>query len=181
MSIIANRIGRRYDDILSYFRQHPFGSIPPDMTVLSVLPPVDRCLILERVFERGNWHGLALVDKLSMAYMKAGWLDLGRMFLRQCLNIGLIDECVCMEFIAKIERLSKLRLSAATYEDALCTLPQYEIYGGDFCPLVRTLCEDYIDMNVFQEVDFLSPVWGPDVERFCEERRSFIRRIGECV
>ena len=49
MSVIADRIGHRYVDILSYFRQHPFGSIPPDMTVLSVLPPVDRCLILEQV------------------------------------------------------------------------------------------------------------------------------------
>ena len=181
MSEIANRIGRRYDDILSYFRQHPFGSIPPDMTVLSVLPPVDRCIILERVFERGYGYGLVLADKLSTAYMKTGWLDFRKMFLRQCFNTGLIDECAYVEFIAKIENLSSFRLSAATYEDALCALPQYEIFGGDFCSLVRTLCEDYIDMNVFQGVDFLSPVWGPDVECFREERKSFIRRIGGAV
>ena len=82
MSNISNRIGSRYDDILSYFRRHPFGSIPPDMTVLSVLPPIDRCLILERVFEHGDGYGLILIDKLSMAYMKAGWLDLGKLFLQ---------------------------------------------------------------------------------------------------
>ena len=178
MSVIADRIGHRYVDILSYFRQHPFGSIPPDMTVLSVLPPVDRCLILEQVLERGDGYGLVLADKLSMAYMKTGWLDFGKMFLRQCFNTGLIDEYVCVELIAKIEMLSNFRLSAATYEDALRTLPQYEILGGDFCSLVRTLCEDYIDMNVFQDVDFFSPVWAPDVECFKEERKSFIRRIG---
>lgn len=181
MSKIANRIGHRYDDILSYFRQCPFGAIPFDMTVLSVLPPVDRCLILERVFERGDGYALALADKLSMAYMKTGWIDLGRQFLQQCLKVGLIDEYVCLEFIGKIERLSSLRLSAATYKDALHTLPQYEVFGGDFCPLVRILCEDYIDMNVFQDVDFLSPVWGPDVICFEEERRRFIRKIGEIV
>lgn len=181
MSKIANRVGHRYDDILSYFRRYPFGSIPPDMTVLSVLPPVDRCLILERVFDRGDGDVVVLADKLSMAYMKSGWLDLGRLFLKECDHAGIIDEFTCFELIEKIEGLSNLRISAATYADALCTLPTYEVFGGIFCGLIRTLCEDYIEMNVFQDVDFFSPVWASDIESFISERLNFIRRIGGVV
>ena len=181
MSKIANRIGSRYDDILSYFRRYPFGSIPPDMTVLSVLPPIDRCLILERVFERGDGYKLALIDKLSMAYMKAGWLDLGRLFLENCYEGGLIDDYIRRELDEKIRDLSNLRCSSTTYEDALCVLPQYEVFGGSFCRLIRTLCEDYIDMNVFQNVDALSPVWSSDILIFKNEREGFIRRVGGIV
>ena len=181
MSKIANRIGHRYDDILAYFRRCPFGSIPPDMTALSVLPPVDRCLILERVFDRGDGDVVVLADKLSMAYMKSGWLDLGQLFLRECGRAGVIDEFISLELIEKIEGLSNLRISAATYEDALCTLPTYEAFGGAFCRLIRTLCEDYIDRNVFQDVDFFSPVWASDIEAFIRERQSFISRIGGVV
>lgn len=181
MSKIFNRIGQRYDDILSYFRRHPFGSIPGDMTVLSVLPPVDRCLILERVFSRGDGYITAIVDKLSMAYMKAGWLSLGRLFLIECGRAGIIDEFSCFQFIEKIESLSNLRISVATYSDALCTLTTYEAFGGSFCGLVRTLCEDYIDMNVYQDVDFFSPIWAADIKAFIAEREGFIRRIGGAI
>lgn len=181
MSRISNRIGSRYDDILSYFKRYPFGSIPPDMTVLSVLPPIDRCLILERVFERGDGYELALIDKLSMAYMKAGWLDLGRLFLENCYEGGFIDDDIRWELDKKINDLSNLRCSSTTYEDALCVLPQYEVFGGNFCRLIRTLCEDYIDMNVFQNVDALSPVWSSDILIFKNEREGFIRRVGGIV
>lgn len=181
MSRISNRIGSRYDDILSYFKRYPFGSIPPDMTVLSVLPPIDRCLILERVFERGDAYELALIDKLSMAYMKAGWLDLGRLFLENCYEGGFIDDDIRWELDKKISDLSNLRCSSTTYEDALYTLPQYEVWGGDFCRLIRTLCEDYIDMNVLQEVDPLSPAWSSDILIFKKERVGFIRRVGGIV
>lgn len=181
MSKIANRIGHRYDDILAYFRRCPFGSIPSDMTVLSVLPPVDRCLILERVFDHGDGDEVALVDKLSMAYMKSGWLDLGRLFLRACCQSGIIDEFTSFELIRKIEGLSNLRISAVTYEDALCTLPKYEAFDEVFCRLIRTLCEDYIDRNVFQDVDFFSPVWASDIKAFISERQGFIGRIGGVV
>ena len=80
MSSIAERIGDRHDTISAYFKYNTFGRTPEDLTVLSLLPPVDRCLILERVVEAGSLDFLACIDKLSMAYYagcscKTMWID----------------------------------------------------------------------------------------------------------
>ncbi len=178
MSRIADRIGRRYDDIIAHFRRHPFGSIPPNMTVLSILPPVDRCLILERLFAGGYGDPTALVDKLSMAYLKAGWKVLAQKFLVASFQGGCIDENLLGYFLAKIERLSASRLSAASYRDSLETLPTYEAFGDPFCERIRDLCESYRNEDVLKGVDFQNPVSARDFEVFLSERISFIQRVG---
>ena len=74
MSTISARIRDRYDRFCDYFADHAFGSRPPDLTVLSLLPPVDRCLILERVLEFGSCDFPTCIDKLSMA--RFSWMFL---------------------------------------------------------------------------------------------------------
>jgi len=58
-----------YSSLISYFKSNKFGSEPPVMTILSNLPPKDRCMILEETL-KDDPNNFRVYDKLSMAYMK---------------------------------------------------------------------------------------------------------------
>lgn len=177
MSKIKDRIGCRYDDILAYFEQRPFGSYPPDMTVLSGLPPVDRCLILEQVYLRGFCDVLALIDKLSMAYLKAGWKNIALEFLDSAYRRRLMPYDAYLYFQDKIEGLSSVRLSSKTYAESVATISGDRCMSPELCDMLLDLCQDYREQNVFEGVDFTSALDAPDVRDFIEERRSFVRLV----
>jgi hypothetical protein len=177
MSRIADRIGCRYDDILAYFKIVPFGCNPPDMTALSNLPPVDRCLILEKVLINADGDILTLIDKLSMAYLKAGWMDLAIAFVRASCRRGLIDTYALAYFEGKMDRLSGVRMSSSSYEESIPRIQRDMWMAPDMCELLIDLCEGYRGHDVFEGIDFLNPLHAPDVRQFIEERRNFIRRI----
>ena len=75
-------MGTEHIGFIKYFKRHRFGSEPPVMSILSLLPPKDRCEILEeiRAFDPNNIH---VFDKLSMAYMKSGRMEQGLQLLIQ--------------------------------------------------------------------------------------------------
>lgn len=173
MSNIGNKIGHRYDQIVSYFKCNPFGSKPIDLTALSCLPPVDRCLILERVAKECGADVIVLIDKLSMAYLKAGWSDLAEMFVRACCRKGVIMPAHYYMFMDKLSGLSVYGVSQG-YEDALDKLPRM---NGALEGLIRDLCETYRGQEVFSGVDVSSPYDARDVEAFKEERLNFINSI----
>ena len=177
MSRIADRIGCRYDDILAYFRRVPLGCNPPDMTALSNLPPVDRCLILEKVLINADGDILTLIDKLSMAYLKAGWMDLAIAFVRASCRRGLIDTYALAYFEGKLDRLSGVRMSSNSYEESIPRIQRDMWMAPDMCELLMDLCEGYRGRNVFDGIDFSNPFDASDVQQFLDERRNFIRLI----
>lgn len=176
MSEIADKIGSRYDDIVSYFKRNPFGSIMPDLTVLSLLPPVDRCLILERVAKVGRLNVLVFVDKLSMAYLKVGWRDLADLFLTTCWQRGIIRDD---HFAILSDKIATLHVHGTSqcYKDALDKLPRYEQVGDEFCLLIRELCEFYRGDDVLAGVDALSPISMRKLAEFKDERLDFIHGL----
>ena len=177
MSRIAERIGCRYDDIFAYFKRVPFGCNPPDMTALSNLPPVDRCLILEHILINADGDVLTLVDKLSMAYLKAGWMDLAIAFVRASFRRGLIDAYAMDYFEGKLERLSGVRQSSDSYEESIPRIQRDMGMAPDMCELLLELCYGYRGRDVFEGIDFSSPMDAADVKKFLEERQEFIRLI----
>lgn len=177
MSKISDRIGTRYDDILAYFEQRPFGLYPPDMTALSGLPPVDRCLILERVLLKGCCDVIVLIDKLSMAYLKAGWKNIAFDFLEAAYKRGLMPYDAYCYFRNKIEDLSSVRLSSPTYASSLQTIMGDRFMAPQLCELLLDLCQSYRDQNVFEGIDFSSAMDSSDVCGFVEERRAFVRLV----
>ena len=179
MSRISERIGSRYDEILAYFKRVPFGCNPPDMRALSYLPPVDRCLILEQVLLKADGDILALVDKLSMAYLKAGWMDLAIDFVRASYRRGLIDAGALDFFEGKLAGLSGVRMSSNSYKESILCI-QGEANMGvspDMYEILLELCEEYKGHDVFEGIDFSSLLDAADVGAFMEERRMFIRSI----
>lgn len=174
MSRIAERIGSRYEAIVDYFVGHPFGSHPPDMTILSLLPPVDRCLILERLFSLRAGNVLDLVDKLSMAYLKAGWPELANRFVVACVKGGWIIPEHGVFFLDKLSTLAVHGVSE-DYADTLRKLPQYESLAPDLGALIRTLCETYSGRELFVNISLLRVDDVLDLETFIAERESFVR------
>ena len=59
-------------------------------TVFSVLPPMYRIKILEKYYNNCE-KTVFVIDKLSMAYVKAGLFDKAKVFLRNCYKDGEID------------------------------------------------------------------------------------------
>lgn len=177
MSKIADRIGSRYDAIIEYFIRHPFGTHPPDMTVLSLLPPEDRCLILERLFRLRSGNILDLVDKLSMAYLKAGWPDLANRFVEACVKGGWIIPEHGVFFLNKLNTLLVHGVSE-DYADTLRKLPQYEGLAQDLGALIRTLCESYSGRELFANVSLICFTDVVDLRTFIAERGLFVRRCG---
>ena len=183
MSKIADRIGSRYDDILAYFSRVPFGSYPPDQTALSDLPPVDRCLILEKLLMRMDCAIPVLVDKLSMAYLKSGWSDLAYEFLDACRYRGLIDDELHAYFVQKIGDLEGVRMSSFSYEQSLPRIQQTKLFGRspELSELLIDLCRDYHGCDVFSGVSFTSVVDSPDIQAFFDERRAFIHWVSGVI
>ena len=64
----------RYAPFVNYFKAKPLGSEPPVMTILSNLPPKDRCGILSEVL-KNDPSNINVYDKLSMAYLKNNQLS----------------------------------------------------------------------------------------------------------
>lgn len=80
-------MGAEHVGFSDYFRQRRFGSEPPVMSLLSLLPPKDRCEILEdaRANDPAN---INIFDKLSMAYMKSNRMELGLNLIAQGVASG---------------------------------------------------------------------------------------------
>ena len=178
MSEIAGRIGPRHDAIVGYFVRRPLGTNPPDMTVLSLLPPEDRCLILERLFRLRAGNVLDLVDKLSMAYLKAGWPDLANGFVEACVKGGWIIPEHGGFFLNKLSTLCIHGVSEG-YADTLRKLPQYEDLSQEISVLIRTLCETYSGRELLADVSLARSDDIVDLETFVSERKSFVRWCAE--
>ena len=166
MSTIFERVGARYDLISDYFKCNALGRRPGDLTVLSLLPPVDRCLILERVLECGQCDLLTCVDKLSMAYYKAGWRDLAFAFIEKGNAAGWLSGHYGL-FVEKLTDLPVFNVTR-TYEEALRKLEAYDTKSA-FCRLIRVLCTRY------RGEEILTGQETPDeLAAFLSERRAFI-------
>ena len=175
-SSISQKVHGRYDCFIAYFQRCPFGSIPENMTVLSLLPPVDRCLILEMLFVFGLGARMVIADKLSMAYFKAGWGHLAFEFLEACCNGGFLDLGTYYFYVDKLHGLSVHGISD-DYEDTLRKLPQYYISGDPFSELLKAFCEKHSGDDVFSSIDLLNPENVAEMHAFIEERRLVIRAI----
>jgi len=176
MSRIAARIGTRYDGIIDYFRRHPFGSIPQDMTTLSLLPPIDRVLILERIFSLGYGDTIAIIDKLSMAYVKSGYEEIPFEFLKACLDSGILQENAYWYFIDKLHGLPVYGVSN-DYTDTKDKLPRYACEGDELGAALNMLCSDYSGKEILAGISMLDSEEHVDRYKFDDERRGFIRLI----
>ena len=181
VSTIAEKVGKRYDEICAYFRDNPFGSSSLDLTILSLLPPIDRCLIIERVMKFDNSDSLTCIDKLSMAYLKAGWRDLAFEFIKQCDKCGWFDNDKQSnrllypqwdyDFFA--DKLNGLVIGnvSVCYDDTLRKFPDYDS-GSQFCRLIKQLSVEYKGCEVLKGDE------TPEaLKKFHDERLAYIKSL----
>ncbi len=62
---------QRHIDVAAFFMVKPLGTNNPILTYFSTLEPLDRCVILELLFEMGQ-HNINVYDKMVLAYVKVG-------------------------------------------------------------------------------------------------------------
>lgn len=176
MSRISERVGNRHDPISDYYKANVFGERPGELTLLSLLPPVDRCLVLERVLEGGKCDLLACIDKLSMAYYKAGWPDVASGFLRGCATRGWLGGRYRF-FAEKLNGLPVDNVSRA-YDDTLQKLGEYDrlqMYDTQavvFSRLIRDLCVLYRGREIITGHEAQD-----ELDEFIQERRAFIANM----
>lgn len=169
MSKIASKVGTRYDAISDYFKDRKFGNEPENLTLLSLLPPVDRCLIIERVMECGRCDFMTCIDKLSMAYYKAGFKEVAFEFLEKCNGCGWLRGNY-RYFVDKLTDLVVHNVSK-TYGDALQKFPKYDTRSF-FCRLIRALCSRYQGEELLTGYET-----SADIDDFVRERRAFIAEM----
>ena len=169
MSNIMNRIGDRYDAFTDYFKDNSLGSDPSVLTVLSLLPPVDRCIILERVFQFGKCDFMVCIDKLSMAYVKAGWREIAYNFLEKLDAAGWLYGNAQFFY----DKLSGLTVSnvSRSYRDVLAKLPSYDT-GSGFCRILRAFCLEYAGDELIDGTESES-----DIADFLQARRTFVAEM----
>lgn len=186
---LTDSIGGRHDGISDYFSDSSFGYNPGDLTMLSLLPPIDRCLILERLFLEGHIRQGALpvwIDKLSMAYWKvkaqvsygtAWWEFTAMEFLKSCQygsKAGFLSEDERDYQEDKILGLM-VRNVSKTYDQTLVYLPQHEMASPRLASLIRRLCADYAGREVFANVDLSTCKGFGDYVVFVNDRTDFFK------
>lgn len=58
--------------IANHFLTYGFGTDMPTLRYFSILEPIDRCIIMEFLISQGMLNFI-MIDKLTMAYAKAGY------------------------------------------------------------------------------------------------------------
>jgi hypothetical protein len=90
MNNYQNLLTEKHIKIVNFFMENRFGSNMPILTYFSTLDPLDRCIILEKIFElKGG--SIVLFDKLVLAYVKVGRIDLAELVIETAQDSG-VDE-----------------------------------------------------------------------------------------
>lgn len=78
---------RGHDPIIQFFSRNRFGTNNPVMTFLSVLSPIDRCVILEELYDPFILDSV-LNDKLLLAYVTSGKSELAGKVIENAMRNG---------------------------------------------------------------------------------------------
>jgi tetratricopeptide (TPR) repeat protein len=148
----------RYIEILAYFDRHPFGTEMPVLSMLSDLPPRDRCVILEALREKYP-SNVEVYNKLSLAYLKDGQYEKAHFILNEGRRSGVLSMNIYMELKEKIESINAHIMgvkrpsdqtiilgvsSSKAYAETLSKIQLYtptERSFGEFCRILIRLCQ----------------------------------------
>jgi hypothetical protein len=141
-----SKSGSKYDGVLAYFAKHRFGTEMPVLTLLSILPPHDRCSILEEVLA-GDSANTVIYEKLSMAYLKDNQEAKARDLLRSGLKSGALDAFTYEQLDEKISYLiANVRMTPSrSYSESLAILEgqfaaEAEGPFHEFYVLIASIC-----------------------------------------
>lgn len=74
MNYYKKYLTQKHLTIVSFFQEHGFGKNMPILSYFSYLRPIDRVIILEKLFELGVKNDY-IIDKLLLAYVKIGKIE----------------------------------------------------------------------------------------------------------
>jgi len=98
MIILQHKLSQKHFPIINFFKKEGFETSMPILTYFSYLEPIDRCIILEKLFIDGI-RNIYLLDKLLLAYVKIGRKDCGKEVIEYAREMGESEiNCSGMEF-----------------------------------------------------------------------------------
>lgn len=139
----------KYASLVNYFKENTFGSEPPVMTILSNLPPKDRCAILEEVLKTDPTN-INVYDKLSMAYLKSNNLSAAHNCLEKGRRSGSLSSQNYTVLKGKIDAMNQqfggVFNSSTNYAQALQGVERnFDQFSGDphifgFVGIISAFC-----------------------------------------
>lgn len=144
-----------------------------DLSILSVFPPVDRCLIIEGVIQCRYGYPIAWVDKLALAYLKAGWNNLAQEIVQKFYHKGWLPSVAYSMILDKLSMVTPSNVSA-DYEDTLNKLLAYDYEETALGKLIKALCAQFVGRELLTHIDMCDPFQITDLMDFINERREFI-------
>ncbi len=128
--------------IIDYFNKYGFGTNMPVLTYLSILAPIDRCVILENLFDINRLNSI-LSDKLLLAYVTSGKKELARLVIENSirngeseLNVWALESKLDLGLAPFRNRDQRLAL----YNDFLCKTES--ILEIEFLNILIQFCKD---------------------------------------
>lgn len=100
------------EKILKHFESEPFGTVPAALSMFSLLPVRDRIEVLEQLDPR-SCVAVRYYEKLAMAYVKYGRLDLGSQVTNQGWRMDLFTDSEFERLNDKLEHLSQMRFDSS--------------------------------------------------------------------
>ena len=144
-----NKTTENHLPIISFFKRNYFGSCLPVLTYLSVLSKLDRCIILENLFNPDALNS-NISDKLLLAYVTSGRQDLAEDVIQNSIENGESDENIWglrskMDLGIAPQRNKQQRLDI--YKNF--QLSQSELQEIEFLKILIQFCEnEYTDEQV---------------------------------
>ncbi|MGN1358831.1 MAG: ankyrin repeat domain-containing protein [Kiritimatiellia bacterium] len=174
--------GDRYWLILPFFTAHSNAFGEAEAALLRLIPPADRCLILERLLLRLAGNPVFVADELVDAYLAAGWETLAGQFIIARKKSGRLDTINLTRGLDAFERIHQNQPKPKTYADCLPALRQADGEDSLLRAFLVKLCEGNEGHDLPAEIDFdesddEKETRPPETEQFISERNSFIQAI----
>ena len=196
MSELTNRLGNRYDQIIDYFRQHPYGSEKEAMSEFSRLLNPDRVIVLEALLGERCSDIEEIVWALSNQYFRIGhefysnfdkWAT---SLINKCLERTIISSSFRDKLMSNLRTMATSGYQPAFARDYEMALKRITAEKCKMTRLVKSLFEahmkdevlrPYSDLKWNEDTFELVPVENPNYDNelkdFDSDRVAFINSL----
>jgi hypothetical protein len=196
MSELMNRLGNRYDKIIGYFRQHPYGSEKEAMSEFSRLLNPDKAIVLEALLGERCGDIEEIIWSLSNQYFRIGhefysnfdkWATL---LINRCLERTIISSSFCDKLMSNLRTMATSGYQPAFTRDYEMALKRITAEKCEMTTLVKSLFEAHMKDEVlrpysdfkwnedtFELVPVENPNYANELKDFDSDRVAFINSL----
>ncbi len=131
--------------IIDFFKKYGFGTNPSVLTYIGFLAAIDRCVILEQLYDDSKLDS-GLNDKLVIAYVASGRKDLAEVVIKNSIKNGenpLRIVALEMELKLRLEPKRNQKERLAIYNDFLASTHKANLVEITFLNLLINFCNKH--------------------------------------